>query len=345
MPNHVTNVLTLRGEPEQIRAMLGAIQYDDLGIGSVDFNKIIPMPESLNIEAGSQTSTGLKAYQNFIEVYTLGGTIHLGDLANIPHESEVAFLKQRSDIRPEEWELGKAAWNNIRLYGAPTWYEWCNRNWGTKWNSYGYDGMVGGYPSGNTLRFLTAWSAPHPVMEKLAEMFPNVEIEHEWADEDIGHNCGRYRYQNGVRIEEWFPETNREAIDLGCELMGMEPLDYGLALNAAGTDYVNLEERYGKIELFGKPALYVNTRLTDEDIPAGLHCYYLGVSGDRSRFCSVVPQADARHGGSVILKEPLDFGERGYIPLIPKEDLISLGEAETLADFLSEAAPQEMKFC
>ena len=51
MPNHVTNVLTLHGEPEQIRAMLEAIQYDDLGIGSVDFNKIIPMPESLNIEA------------------------------------------------------------------------------------------------------------------------------------------------------------------------------------------------------------------------------------------------------------------------------------------------------
>ena len=45
MPNHVTNVLTLHGEPEQIRAMLEAIQYDDLGIGSVDFNKIIPMPE------------------------------------------------------------------------------------------------------------------------------------------------------------------------------------------------------------------------------------------------------------------------------------------------------------
>lgn len=69
MPNHVANVLTLHGEPDQIRAMLEAIRYDDLGIGSVDFNKIIPMPESLNIEAGSQTSTGLKAYQDFIEVY------------------------------------------------------------------------------------------------------------------------------------------------------------------------------------------------------------------------------------------------------------------------------------
>ena len=50
-------------------------------------------------------------------------------------------------------------------------------------------------------------------MKKLAEMSPDVEIEHEWADEDIGHNCGRYRYQNGVRIEEWLPETEREAID------------------------------------------------------------------------------------------------------------------------------------
>lgn len=348
MPNHVTNVLTLRGEPEQIRAMLGAIQYDDLGIGSVDFNKIIPMPESLNIEASSQTSTGLKAYQDFIEVYTLGGTIHQDNLENIPRESEDAFLKQRSDIRPKEWRLGKAAWNNIRLYGSPTWYEWCSQHWGTKWDAYGYGVSKVDYQDGDALNFLTAWSAPHPVMEKLAEMFPNVEIEHEWADEDIGHNCGRYRYQNGVRIEEWFPETNREAIDLGCELMGMEPLDYGLALNAAGTGYVNLEERYGKIELFGKPALFWNAHLTDEDIPVGLHCYYLKVSGDRSRFYSVVPQADAHHGGSVILKEPLDFGERGYIPLIPKEDIISLGEAETLSDFLSEAAPQEiegMKLC
>lgn len=107
MPNHVTNVLTLHGESDQIRAMLEAIQYDDLGIGSVDFNKIIPMPESLNIEAGSQTSTGLKAYQDFIEVYTLGGTIHQDDLENIPRKSEDAFLRQRSDIRQRNGNLEK----------------------------------------------------------------------------------------------------------------------------------------------------------------------------------------------------------------------------------------------
>lgn len=162
MPNHVTNVLTLHGESDQIRAMLEAIQYDDLGIGSVDFNKIIPMPESLNIEAGSQTSTGLKAYQDFIEVYTLGGTIHQDDLENIPRKSEDAFLRQRSDIRPKEWKLGKAAWNNIRLYGVPTWYGWRNQHWGTKWNFYGYGEAEVNYQEGDALNFLTAWSAPHP---------------------------------------------------------------------------------------------------------------------------------------------------------------------------------------
>ena len=349
MPNHVTNVLTLHGEPDQIRAMLEAIRYDDLGIGSVDFNKIIPMPESLNIEAGSQTSTGLKAYQDFIEVYTLGGTIHQDDLENIPRNSEDAFLRQRSDIRPKEWELGKAAWNNIRLYGVPTWYEWCNQHWATKWNSYGYGESKVDYQDGDALDFLTAWSAPHPVIEKLAEMFPDVEIEHEWADEDIGYNCGRYRYQNGVRIEEWLPETEREAIDLGCELMGLEPLDYGLALNAAGTDYVNLEDdEYEKIELLGKTALFSNARLTDADIPEGLYCYHLRHSDDGGKFCSVEPRVGVNHGGSVILKEPLDFGKSGYIPLDEETSPNFSGERENFSDFLSDTSPQEaeeMKLC
>lgn len=72
MPNHVANHISLQGDPEKIRSMLEAIQSDELGVGSVDFNKIIPMPKSLNIEAGSRTDRGLKAYRNFIEVYTFG---------------------------------------------------------------------------------------------------------------------------------------------------------------------------------------------------------------------------------------------------------------------------------
>lgn len=140
MPNHVVNHISLQGDPVKIREMLEAIQSDEAGIGSVDFNKIIPMPESLGIEAGSQTDRGLKAYRDFIEAYTFGRPADdaVKALESIPAESEGAFLCQRTDIRRDEWELGRSAWNNIRQYGAPTWYEWCVRNWGTKWNAYGY---------------------------------------------------------------------------------------------------------------------------------------------------------------------------------------------------------------
>ena len=53
MPNHVTSVITLSGDESRIKAMLEQIKNDEVGIGSVDFNKILPMPESLHMTSGS----------------------------------------------------------------------------------------------------------------------------------------------------------------------------------------------------------------------------------------------------------------------------------------------------
>ena len=55
MPNHITNILKFKGDSEQVHALHDKIKSDELGYGSIDFNKIIPLPESLNIEAGSRT--------------------------------------------------------------------------------------------------------------------------------------------------------------------------------------------------------------------------------------------------------------------------------------------------
>ena len=79
------------------------------------------MSESLNISAGSRTNSALKLYEDFIEVFTLGGTLNMDKLSNVPRQSEETFLKLRS-IPREDWELGKTAWNNLREYGAETWY-------------------------------------------------------------------------------------------------------------------------------------------------------------------------------------------------------------------------------
>ena len=125
MPNHVENHIEFNGDKQQIDAMLNKIKSDEYGTGTIDFKKIISMPETLNIEAGSRTDHGLKAYREFIEVYTAGRSDKeaLKALENIPTESENAFLRQRTDIKRDEWGLGKTAWQNIQKYGAPTWYD------------------------------------------------------------------------------------------------------------------------------------------------------------------------------------------------------------------------------
>lgn len=130
MPNHVINILSFEGDKAKIRQMLEDIKDDEYGIHSVDFNKIIPMPPGLDLEAGSCTQAGLDAYRDFIDVYTLGGTINTEHLSDIPVASEQRFLEVRTDIRREDFALGKQAWNNLRLYGEATWYGWCFANWG-----------------------------------------------------------------------------------------------------------------------------------------------------------------------------------------------------------------------
>ena len=255
-------------------------------------------------------------------------------LENIPTESENAFLRQRTDIKRDEWELGKTAWQNIQKYGAPTWYEWSITNWGTKWNAYGYEEGTD-YSACDELTFQTAWSAPHPILRKLSEMFPEIVFKHQWADEDIGMNCGERCYHGGEKIDEFIPEGIR-ATEFALEVWDYDPLELGLAKNSTGTAYVNIEnESYQLIELFGKPALFSNDRITPKDIPEGLYCYDLRHSDDGDRFCSVEPKVAVNHGGSVITDIPLDFGERGYISLTEDTEPNFLSEDLTIAEYMN----------
>lgn len=216
MPNHVTNVVTFGGDPKQIQKMLMEIKDDEAGVGSIDFEKLIPMPKALEIESGSRTWDGLKAYSDFISVYVFDRDPATLDLLNIPKESEEAFLRCRTDIDRETWNLGKAAFQNQQRYGASTWYEWHVQNWGTKWNAYDFGG------NGNSLTFLTAWSAPHPILEKLSELYPEIGITHKWADEDIGQNCGCREYCGGEMTGEWYPLDGQESIDFATDLWEIE---------------------------------------------------------------------------------------------------------------------------
>lgn len=238
MPNHVTNIIQFKGKADRLQEMLKRIQNDECARDSIDFNKIIPMPKALDIRSGSMTRRGLEAYQGFVEVYTLMGTRTGLDLLNIPKASEDVFLKVRTDIASEEWALGRTAFQNIQRYGAPTWYEWCIQNWGTRWNAYKCDTA----PDGSKLKFLTAMSAPHPILQCLSEMYPDIVMEHQWADENLGVNCGQRTYQAGAILDECYPDYGKRTVEFACQVMGTEPKDHGLVLSQDGTEYICAEE-------------------------------------------------------------------------------------------------------
>ena len=233
MPNHVTNIIEIKGDPARIKTLFETLKNDEYGLGSIDFNKLIPMPLELDIEEGSQTNRGLKAYKDFIEVYTFNGKKEDFDLLNIPDKSEQAFLRVRPDIDRAAWDLGRQAFQNEQKYGAPTWYKWRIRNWGTKWNAYGYKDDV--QFDGHSLRFLTAWAPPQPVIAKLSEMYPNLDFIHQFASEDIGVNCGEDEYHNGSLCGEYRP-AQQEAINFANGLWGFdgmeedEDLDSGMSM-------------------------------------------------------------------------------------------------------------------
>lgn len=83
----------MEGDQNRIDELLKSVKGKD---SLLDFNKIIPMPESLNIEAGSRTDNGLKAYKDFVYVYTFAGT-EKKDLLNIPKEKR-KFSSERGRI-------------------------------------------------------------------------------------------------------------------------------------------------------------------------------------------------------------------------------------------------------
>ena len=59
MPNHVTTKIEFYGAQSNIDKVLDLINGSE---DCIDFNKIIPMPESLNIESGSTTDRAIAYY-------------------------------------------------------------------------------------------------------------------------------------------------------------------------------------------------------------------------------------------------------------------------------------------
>lgn len=59
MPNHVTNRIKITGDPDTVKRVMYAVKNES-GIGTIDFEKIIPIPE--NIYRGGLSREEFKLY-------------------------------------------------------------------------------------------------------------------------------------------------------------------------------------------------------------------------------------------------------------------------------------------
>lgn len=112
------------------------------------------------------------------------------------------LLDQSSPVRDEE-----TAKDNIEKYGSKDWYDWANKNWGTKWDTSSahivYDHSTPMLPGDRTVRieFETAWSPPIPVYEALANLFPNTNIFAAYDESGVGFS-GWVMYKGGELVQK-----------------------------------------------------------------------------------------------------------------------------------------------
>ena len=252
MPNWVINKVKFSSRGKEIIDKITSTNNDE---EYVDFNKIIPMPKTLNITSGGndrdamqyallkmdtlqlkQTIEKLKEtstsfYGNYFEKIYSCKKYTLEELEKVAKEFEEKLNSGKQDRFNEVdykelgvnnlEDLGNVYINNILQYGADCWYDWCCENWGTKWNAS--DTYI---IDDNEIEFSTAWSCPVNIFKELSKQFSGVEIAVDFADEDIGSNCGKITFLNGEMEEYIVGDT-----DFALEVWGYDKEEYYTMIN------------------------------------------------------------------------------------------------------------------
>ena len=99
-------------------------------------------------------------------------------------------------------------------FGHNNWYDWNNWNWGTKWDCsesiYSQEDKM--------LEFQTAWACPQEILLRMSEMFPDLQFNGSYADEDFGSNAGYITNGGAYSLDD----LSEEACETAATLWGYE---------------------------------------------------------------------------------------------------------------------------
>lgn len=239
MPNWIHNRLTISATEKIRHKILDLILTKEDGEYAVDFNIAVPMPEELHVESGSRTSEAVWFYLSERLTLTQEETEKRIEreykdnsvIRSLYFHPDYYRAPETAEAGDKLYALGQTYLTNMEKYGALTWYEWSINNWGVKWNAHCtcYDGKS------NVVEFDTPWGTPFEWLKALNEKVQNMtdemySISCEYADEDMGNNCGglvfdRYGYA------EYYPDIN--PLKFACDVWGYDYDEYVSEIESA----------------------------------------------------------------------------------------------------------------
>jgi len=147
MPNWCQNEVVVRATDRgKAEAFVGFVRDGD---NYFSFDKIIPIPEELK---GTRSPTKIVLQEEYDEWTEATSLLEGGR----------PITQEMSDRFTVE-------------YGYDNWYDWSNKNWGTKWDTDCEDVAIDDFGTVE-YNFDTAWGPPEPIYNALKELFPKLEI-------------------------------------------------------------------------------------------------------------------------------------------------------------------------
>lgn len=205
----ITNHITFGSDDASLAAfrfMLHQVQAEGQPLGSIDFNKLIPMPQELDMRAGFVTHLGLAQYMTFVaeSAAIARATLFTPEAECTPivagHLAKWDAVEKKD---PEAWALGEKAFQNLKKYGCPTWVEWAGLNWGTRDNAFNCAALNS---ASDAMVFQTTHTAVPKIVAALSKMFPAQEVAYSWADGNTRQHLGRMVFKGGEAVEVDIPQ-------------------------------------------------------------------------------------------------------------------------------------------
>lgn len=208
---------------DQFLQIAETIRQDDQPLGSVDFNKIIPAPSELDIEAGTRTYQGLALHQKYQRACARLSKAKKSVPESYPRLKEEHDKKwtvvQGQDI--DTWNLGAQAYQNKKKHGYPTQVEWNSVYWGTHRNAFDCQPVQNGSMA---FVFYTSGVPVPNILLHLSAQYPELTITYQWASTEIGKEVGEYVLKDGDIIDANIPvPKSREAYRMAACILGDDP--------------------------------------------------------------------------------------------------------------------------